>query len=68
MLEPHELPIPDYDDLNITEAVAAIKDLTSPKDVRVIVAYDEANKNRQRIVSAAQTRVAAIAQDVVGIK
>ncbi|BBX39616.1 hypothetical protein [Mycobacterium simiae] len=68
VLEPHELPIKGYDDLNINDAVAAIKDLTSPKDVRVIIAYEEAHKNRQRLVSAAQTRVAAIAQDVVGIK
>jgi hypothetical protein len=35
--------------------------------VRVVIAYEEAHKNRQRIVSAAQTRVAAIAQEVVGI-
>jgi hypothetical protein len=38
-----------------------------PDDVRAIIAYEEAHKNRQRVVSAAQTRVAAIAQDVVGI-
>jgi hypothetical protein len=68
VLEAHELPIRDYDDLNINDAVAAIKDLTAPNDVRVVIAYEEAHKNRQRIVSAGQTRVAAIAQDVVGIK
>jgi hypothetical protein len=33
----------------------------------VIVAYEEAHKDRPRVVSAAQTRVAAIAQEVVGI-
>jgi hypothetical protein len=33
----------------------------------VIIAYEEANKARQRVVSAAQTRVAAIAQEIVGI-
>jgi hypothetical protein len=67
VLEAHELPISDYDDLNVNDAVAAIKELEAPKDVRVIIAYEEAHKNRQRIVSAAQTRVAAIAQEVVGI-
>ncbi len=46
---------------------AAIKELTAPNDVRVISAYEEAHKNRQRIVLAAQTRVAAIAQELVGI-
>jgi hypothetical protein len=67
VLEPSELPIADYDELNVTEAVAAVKELTEASDVRAIIAYEEAHKNRQRIVSAAQTRVAAIAQEVVGI-
>src|SRR6478609_6797272 len=62
ILEPAELPIADYEDLNVNEAVTAIKDLTDPTDVRVIVAYEEANKERARVVSAAQTRIAAIAQ------
>ncbi|GFG63910.1 hypothetical protein MKUB_14000 [Mycobacterium kubicae] len=67
VLDAKELPIRNYDDLNISDAVAAIKDLSNPTDVRIIIAYEEAHKNRQRIVSAAQTRVAAIAQEVVGI-
>lgn len=67
VLDPSELPIADFDELNVSEAVAAVKDLTDPGDVRAIIAYEEANKNRQRVVSAAQTRVAAIAQEVVGI-
>lgn len=67
VLDESELPIPNYDDLNVNDAVAAIKDLTTPNDVRVVIAYEEAHKNRQGVVSAAQTRVAAIAQEVVGI-
>ncbi|MDT5168522.1 MAG: hypothetical protein QOD02_1849 [Mycobacterium sp.] len=66
-LNPDELPIADYDELNQSDAVAAIKELTAPQDIRVIVAYEEAHKDRPRVVSAAQTRVAAIAQEVVGI-
>lgn len=66
-LDPSELPIADYDELPVPDAVAAIKDLTHPGDIRVIVAWEEAHKNRQRVVSAAQTRLAAIAQEVVGI-
>ena len=46
--------------------VAAIKELTVPSDVRAILAYEEAHEDRQGVVSAAQTRVAAIAE-VVGI-
>ena len=67
VLDPAELPVAGFDELNVTEAVAAVKDLTASSDVRTIVAYEEAHKNRQRVVSAAQTRVAAIAQEVVGI-
>jgi hypothetical protein len=67
VLEPEELPIAGYADLNLTEAVAAVKDLTDPADIRAILAYEKAHKARQRVVSAAQTRVAAIAQEIVGI-
>ncbi|OBG25802.1 ferritin-like domain-containing protein [Mycobacterium sp. 852002-51057_SCH5723018] len=67
VLDTKELPIRKYDDLSVSDAIAAIKRLTVPDDVRAIIAYEEAHKNRQRVVSAAQTRVAAIAQDVVGI-
>ena len=67
VLEADELPIADYDTLNVSEAVAEIKELATPADVRAILAYEEAHKNRQGVVSAAQTRVAAIAQEVVGI-
>ena len=66
-LDSDELPIDDYDELNVSEAVTAVKALTDPADVRAILAYEEANKARQGVVSAAQTRVAAIAQEVVGI-
>ncbi|AFT99632.1 hypothetical protein [Nocardia brasiliensis] len=67
VLEPAELPIADYADLNVTQAVAAIKDLTSPADIRAIVAYEEEHKDRHGVISAAQTRLAAIAQEVTGL-
>ncbi|GAY18824.1 hypothetical protein [Mycobacterium sp. shizuoka-1] len=67
VLAPEELPIAGYDDLNLTDAVAAVKELDDPADLRAVVAYEEQHKNRQRLVSAAQTRVAAIAQEIVGI-
>ncbi|WP_306359571.1 ferritin-like domain-containing protein [Nocardia sp. CC227C] len=66
VLEPDELPIDDYEELNVSQAVAAVKGLTDPADVRAVVAYEEAHKNRHGVVSAAQTRLAAIAQDVTG--
>ncbi|AMY24337.1 ferritin-like domain-containing protein [Rhodococcus fascians] len=62
-----ELPVADYDDLNVSDAVAAIKELTTPADVRTVVAYEEAHKNRHGVVSAGQTRLAAIAKDVISV-
>ena len=67
VLDSGELPVDDFDELNVAEAVTAIKGLTDPADVRAILAYEESNKGRQGVISAAQTRVAHIAQEVVGI-
>lgn len=68
VVDPSELPIEDYDDLNQTDVIAAVKELTDPSDIRVIVAYEETHKQRSRVVSAAQARIATIAQEVVGIR
>lgn len=65
VLTADELPIEDYDTLNVSSAVAAVKELTEASDIRAVVAYEEAHKNRHGVVSAAQTRLAAIAQDVL---
>ncbi|MGA9872937.1 MAG: ferritin-like domain-containing protein [Rhodococcus sp. (in: high G+C Gram-positive bacteria)] len=67
VLDADELPIADYESLNVSESVAAIKDLTEPRDVRTVLAFEEAHKNRHGVVSAAQTRVAAIAKEVISV-
>ncbi|MGW5749778.1 ferritin-like domain-containing protein [Nocardia rhamnosiphila] len=67
VLEPGELPVTDYDQLNVGRAVAAVKELTDPADIRAIVAYEEAHKKRHGVVSAAQTRLAVIAQEAAGL-
>ncbi|AWK71308.1 hypothetical protein CBI38_06680 [Rhodococcus oxybenzonivorans] len=66
-LDDEELPISDYTELNVSGAVAAVKEITAPADLRTIIAHEEANKNRHGVISAAQTRLAALAQEVVGI-
>ena len=66
-LTAEELPIKNYDTLTVAGAVQAIKGLTQVEDVRAVIAYEEASYNRRGVVSAAQTRVAAIAKQVVGI-
>jgi hypothetical protein len=67
VVQSEELPIADYDELNVSAAVAAVKDLTDPSDIRAVIAYEEQHKNRASVVSAAQTRVAEIAREVVGV-
>jgi hypothetical protein len=67
-LNASELPIHAYDSLKASDAAEATKELTSVDDIAKIVHYEEANKNRQSVVAAAQTRYAAIAQDVAGIR
>jgi hypothetical protein len=67
VLNSDELPIKGYDDLNQTLAAAAVKEITDAADIRVIVAYEEAHRNRARVVSAAQTRLAALAQEAIGV-
>ncbi len=63
-----DLPIADYDDLTVSAAVAAIKDLGKPADIRLVVEYEEAHKNRQGVISAAQTQLASIAKEIVGVE
>ncbi len=47
VLEASELPIAGYDELNVNDAVAAVKELDEPADIRVIIAYEEFHKDRQ---------------------
>jgi hypothetical protein len=62
-----ELPIKGYDSLSTTDAVKAVKQLKNAHDVRVIIRYEETHKNRSSVVSAAQTTVAGLAKEAVGV-
>jgi hypothetical protein len=61
-----ELPIKNYDDLGVNDAVKAIKGLKTPHDIHVVIHYEEAHKNRSNVASAAQTQLAALAKEAVG--
>lgn len=62
-----ELPIKNYDDLSVGDAVKAVKGLTTPRDIHVVVHYEESHKDRSSVVSAAQTQLAALAKEAVGV-
>jgi hypothetical protein len=60
-----ELPIRDYDQLNQHEAIRQIKELDDPADVRAVINYEEAHRDRSSVISAAQTRAAALAKQTM---
>ncbi|WP_448616283.1 ferritin-like domain-containing protein [Modestobacter sp. URMC 112] len=62
-----ELPIKGYDSLSTADAAKAVKELKTAHDVRVIIRYEETHKNRSSVISAAQTAVAQLAKEAVGI-
>ena len=63
-----ELPISDYDSRTAQDAIAAIRELDAPDALTAVLAYEESHKNRSGVVSATQTRYAAVARDAAGIR
>ncbi len=61
-----ELPIRKFDGKTVVEAVAAIDRPREPEEVRMIVAYEVANKNRKGVVNAANARFEFLAEELVG--
>ncbi len=57
-----ELPIGHYEEMTAQNAIAAIRELTDPDDLRAVIAFEEAHKNRAGVVDAAQTHYAAVAR------
>jgi hypothetical protein len=62
-----ELPIKNFDQLAVGDAVKAIKGLKEAHDLRVVIRYEETHKDRSNVVSAAQTTLADLAKDAVGV-
>jgi hypothetical protein len=62
-----ELPIKGYDSLNTTDAVKAVKELRTAHDVNVVIRYEETHKARTQVVNAAQTTLAGLAKEAVGV-
>jgi DNA-binding ferritin-like protein len=62
-----ELPIKGYDSMSTPDAVKAVKQLRTAHDINVVIRYEETHKNRSDIASAAQTQLAALAKEAVGV-
>jgi len=66
-LSADELPIKGYDSMSTAQIARAVKQLDDPADVNTIIRYEEAHKARSSVVSATQTRLAALAKQAVGV-
>jgi hypothetical protein len=66
-LSADELPVKGYDSMSTPQIAKAVKELDTARDVRTIVNYEEAHKARPSVVSAAQTRLAELAKEAVGV-
>ena len=57
-----ELPIAGYDSLSTAQIAKAVKQLDDPQQINALIRYEEAHKARSSVVSAIQTRLAALAK------
>jgi hypothetical protein len=55
-----ELPIPHYEEMTAQHAITAIRELTDPDDLRAVIAFEEAHKNRSGVIDAAQVHYASV--------
>src|SRR3954465_13710084 len=62
-----ELPIKNYDQLSVADAIKAIKGLKTAHDINVVIRYEETHKDRANVASAAQTQLADLAKEKVGV-
>ncbi len=66
-LDAAELPVQKYDELTVADAVKAVKGLTDAAGIEAVIRYEESHKDRASVVSAAQTQLAALAKEAVGV-
>ncbi len=59
-LKAAELPIKHYEEMTAQNAIAAIRDINDPEELRVLIAFEESHKNRAGVINAAQTHHAAV--------
>ena len=62
-----DLPIEDYDRLSAQDATNEINGLDDARQLRVVLAYEQAHKNRKGVSTAAQKRLTALADDSISV-
>lgn len=61
-----ELAIPGYDNLNLSTVVGHVQRLTAEREVRAVLAYEGAHRNRKGVVQACEHRLAKLEPDHAG--
>lgn len=64
-IDARDLPIKGYDKLSVGAAAKAINKLASADDVRLVLRYEQAHKNRKGVLTAAQQRTSGLAEQSV---
>ena len=64
-IEPQALPIDDYDTLTGARAIAAVKQLDGSEEVRLVLSYEQAHKDRKMVAGAAQKRLTELAEQAL---
>ena len=67
VLKAAELPIKRYEEMTAQESIAALRKLSDPDELNTMIRFEESHKNRSGVISAAQTRYAAVAKNSAGI-
>ncbi|MGY1726818.1 ferritin-like domain-containing protein [Geodermatophilus sp. SYSU D01062] len=63
-----ELPVKGFDSMSTPDAAEAAKALRDPRQINVLIRYEETHKNRPDVISAAQVALAAVAKEAVGVE
>jgi bacterioferritin (cytochrome b1) len=64
-IEAEDLPISEYDALSGIEAIAEVNGLESAEDVRVVLQYELAHKDRKGVSTAAQKRLTEFGKESI---
>jgi len=65
LIDAADLPIQRYEQLTNAEANEAINSLKDPEQVRIVQRFEEAHKNRKRVLNTAQKRLTGLAAESV---
>jgi len=61
VVDASELPVSSYDKRTSTDAVSAIRRLKDAGEIRTVLAYEAANKDRKTVIQAGEARVEELA-------